>query len=101
MRIEAMAVVVGLMHLSDFFVFRTLVWFVDNSSALGSFLKGHSRDPLLHIFTQLIHRLLFKLDVRVWWEWVETDANWSDGSSRLFAECDWAAKHKFSVREVP
>ena len=32
---------------------------------------------------------------------METDANWSDGSSRLFADCGWAARHKFSVREVP
>ena len=64
-------------------------------------MKGHCNDPLLHIFTQLIHLLLFKLDVRVWWEWVETDANWSDGASRLFADCDWAANPEFSLREVP
>ena len=101
MRIEALAVVVGIVLLAEYFRGRTLVWFVDNSSALGAFLKGHSRDPLLHVFTQLIHLLLFKLDVRVWWEWVETDANWSDGASRLFSECDWATRHQFQIREVP
>ena len=38
--------------------------------------------------------------VRVWWEWVESDANWSDGASRDLKECSWAKRNGFKLEEV-
>ena len=50
---------------------------------------------------QVVHLLLYELNTRVWWEWVESKSNWSDGASRLFLGCPWAAKHGFALRELP
>ena len=98
---EAIAVVAGLIYFAHLSKGTTIVWFIDNSSALGAILKGRSDDPLLHSLVQLIHLLVFVLDARIWWEWVESEANWSDGASREFGTCLWAKRHEFALREVP
>ena len=100
MRIEALGILSGVIYLAQLLTGRSVIWFVDNSSALGALLKGRSRDPMLHTIVQIIHLLLFVLDTRVWWEWVESKSNWSDGSSRLYLKCPWARRNGFSMREV-
>ena len=42
----------------------------------------------------------FQLDITIWWEFVESKANWSDGVSRVGSKCPWAAEHGFSVDKV-
>ena len=44
-----------------------------------------------------IHLLLAALEARAWFEYVESDANWSDGSSRLLAAAPWAKANGFTV----
>ena len=42
----------------------------------------------------------FQLDIVIWWEFVESKANWSDGVARNGDKCLWAAEHGFTVETV-
>ena len=42
MRIEAPSVASGIVHFADILRGRTVMWCIDNSSELGSILKGHA-----------------------------------------------------------
>ena len=44
-----------------------------------------------------IHLLLAALGARAWFEYVESDANWSDGASRSLADDPWAKANGFIV----
>ena len=50
---------------------------------------------------EAIHLLFFQAHKMVYFEWVESKANWSDGVSRDLDACPWAAAHCFSVAVVP
>ena len=45
-----------------------------------------------------IHLLLAALGARAWFEYVESDANWSDGASRSLAADPWAKANGFRVK---
>ena len=50
-----------------------------------------------------IHLLLAALGARAWFEYVESDSNWSDGASRSLADDPWAKANGFTVEigDVP
>ena len=48
----------------------------------------------------ITHMLAFQLQTRIWWEYVPSSANWSDGISRLLGHDPWAAEQGFVTREV-
>ena len=59
---------------------RRGIWFVDNVAALMALVRGRSNQPALDQMALLIHTALFTLRAWVYFEWVESAANWSDGS---------------------
>ena len=50
-----------------------------------------------------IYLLLAALGARAWFEYVESDSNWSDGASRSLADDPWAKANGFTVEigDVP
>ena len=52
---------------------------------------------MLDAGTATIHLLLASLEARAWFEYVESDANWSDGASRLLGADPWAKANGFTV----
>ena len=98
-RIECIAVLRMLVYHPDVFRGRDVRWFVDNTAVLGALVRGRSGDPVVHIMTELIHLLLFCLQCMVYFEWVESDANWSDGMSRLMTQCPWASATKVASKQ--
>ena len=60
----------------------TGVWYIDNIASLMSLLKGRSDNEDLDHMSQLIHLLLFHLQCSLWFEWIQSKSNWSDGISR-------------------
>ena len=76
---------------------RSLLWFEDNSAVLSSLVKGSSGHPMLDAGTATIHLLLASLEARAWFEYVEGDANWSDGASRLLGADPWAKANGFTI----
>ena len=63
---------------------RHVIWFVDNTAATAAFVKGASSNEDLERIVGLFWVLAFHLDCSVWFEWVDSKANWSDGISRLY-----------------
>ena len=77
-----------------------LIYFIDNSAALSALVKGRSGNPDMDWLARWVHLQTYHLNVRLWLEYVETDANWADGASRLGAPCDWAALHGFELKQA-
>jgi len=95
--VEQAALILGIIRFRDILRGRSLLWFEDNSAVLSGLVKGSSGHPLLDAGAATIHLLLAALQARAWFEYVESDANWSDGSSRLLAADPWAAANGFTV----
>ena len=76
---------------------RTIIWYVDNTVATASFVKGSSGNLRLQKIVHLFWMLTYLLEIEVWFEWVESKANWSDGISRTFEKDVFARDHGFTT----
>ena len=97
---ECVAAVITIVFLVPLLAGRHVLWFCDNTRVLGSLVKGRSNDAVVHTLQLFLALFCFQLDITIWWEYVESDANWSDGVSRVGSKCPWAAAHNFSVESV-
>ena len=96
-RVEQAAVLLGLLTWPALFASRDAYWFEDNSVVLSGLCRGGSRTALLDQGVAVVHLLLARLRARVWFEYVESHANWSDGASRLLLLGPWSAHHGFQL----
>ena len=96
--IEQAALVLGIMEFQHIMRGRSLLWFEDNSAVLSGLVKGSSGHPMLDAGAATIHLLLASLEARAWFEYVESDANWSDGASRLLTKDPWTQANGFAVK---
>ena len=81
-QLELLMVLQALVTFPDEFRQCTGVWYIDNIASLMSLLKGRSDNEDLDHMSQLIHLLLFHLQCSLWFEWIQSKSNWSDGISR-------------------
>ena len=95
--VEQAAIILGIIRFREVLRGRSLLWFEDNSVVLSGLVKGSSGHPLLDAGAATIHLMLAALEARAWFEYVESDANWSDGASRLLAADPWAKANGFTV----
>ena len=61
---------------------RDVIWFVDNTVALHSFVKGICTNAALSRVVEVFHILCYRLQCHVWFEYVASGDNWADGISR-------------------
>ena len=54
----------------------------------------------VHTMVQLAHYFLQHFRVRVWFEWVDSHSNPSDGLSRAGLEDDWTRSQAWQLSEV-
>ena len=66
----------------DEFRYASGVWYIDNIASLMALIKGRSDNLDLDHLAQMIHLLLYHLHSSLWFEWVQSKSNWSDGISR-------------------
>ena len=95
--VEQAAVILGIIHFKDILRGRSVLWFEDNSAVLAGLVKGSSSAPELDQGVAVAHLLLAALQVRVWFEYVESASNWSDGVSRELDQDPWAKDNGFPV----
>ncbi len=50
--------------------------------------------------SQLLYFLMFAGDIRVYWEYVESDSNWSDGASRDLLGDPWSRQHGVNLQAI-
>ena len=96
---EASMVLLGMVAFAEQMKGRQVLWFVDNTVALHSFVKGSSRCPFVSRTVSLFHFMAFRMNTQVWFEYVRSEANWADGISRELGECQWARSHGFVCKE--
>ena len=85
------------------FQHRAVLWFEDNAAVLASVIKGCSSEEEMDAGMASIHTLAAAVSTRIWFEWVESKANWADEASRLLLAGPWAAANGFRMarRSVP
>ena len=101
--VEQAAVLLGVCQFAGVLRGRPVLWFEDNAAVLAGLVKGSSSTADLDQGVAVIHLLLAALQVRVWFEYVESAANWSDGVSRELEKDPWAQANGFpvAIAEVP
>ena len=101
--VEQSAVIMALTLCPGLFARSDILWFIDNSVALAGLAKGANGGLEMDKGCAVIHLLLAHLQADAWWEYVESEANWSDGASRTGSLDKWVHDNKFKVVrcEVP
>ena len=65
------------------------IFFIDNEAACAAMVRGGSSTHDVGAIVNAIHWLLFQIDCRPWFEWVDSKSNCSDGLSRDGLEDAW------------
>lgn len=75
---------IAILNLANYIRSCDVLWFLhmDKTCALGAHVKGSSSTRNIARVTALVQLLPCSLDARVFWEFVESDANASGGLSR-------------------
>ena len=73
------------------------VVFVDNVPALMALCNGSARSTSLDNMARVLHGLLFALKAEVYFEYVESDSNWTDEISRRGAKGTWSHSNGFRL----
>jgi hypothetical protein len=97
---EAAMLPLTLLAMPELFRGRDVIWYVDNTSAMAAFVKGASKNEHLERIVIVFWFCAFHLDSRIWIEWVDSGANWSDGLSREFERDPFIAEHGFAVEPI-
>lgn len=74
-----------------------VLWFVDNTTALHAFVKGTSANAEVERAAHVVHFLAYRHNIRIWFEFVDSEANWSDGVSRNLGSDSFARENNFEV----
>jgi len=96
-QLEMMMVLAAIIEDGAQLKYRRGIWFVDNVAALMALVRGRSNQPALDQMALLIHTALFTLRAWVYFEWVESKANWSDGISRDGLGDKWHQENHFQA----
>ncbi len=75
-------------------------WFIDNIPALWALVKGSAGCPILNTMSYMVHLILFGLRGHMFFEYIESKANWADELSRVGFASKFARAEGFSVRRA-
>ena len=97
-QLELYMVLAGLARWAEEFREKRGIWFIDNIAALMALVRGRSRSQSLDNLARAIHAAMFALKAWIYFEWVPSDSNWSDGISRDGARDGWYRRNRFKLR---
>ena len=63
-------------------------------------IKGSSRENEVDTLTTWAHLLAFQANAAVWYEWIDSASNPSDGLSRDGLSDTWTLSQNWSLREI-
>ena len=95
-QLELIMVLYGLVMRPDMFRNRRGIWFIDNTAALMSLIRGRSDSPDLEHMSRMIHVVLYALNCWIFWEWIPSKSNWADAISRLGVNDPWVHRNGFT-----
>ena len=79
---------------------RDVLWFVDNECAVSSLIKASSPQRDIHLIAQFSQAAYHALQTRVWFEWIDSSSNPSDGLSRDGLGDEWTRQQDWNLAEV-
>ena len=79
---------------------REVLFFVDNSVALHSMVKGGSNQESVARCAHLVGFYCLKKGCRVWFDFVDSKSNWADSISRRLDKCEFCKRRGISTYEV-
>ena len=79
---------------------RDVVWFIDNEAAAATLIRGSAKVEDADGIAQVAHLLYAALHARVWFEWVDSKSNPSDGLSRDGLSDCWTRKQWWQLTEA-
>ena len=82
------------------FAGRCILWFIDNTTSLYSFVNGTANDPQIDRAVAVLYVCDAHYSFLTWFEFVNSKANWADGISRLHADDPFARQHGFPIVQV-
>ena len=92
--------VVPLLHPNLFYQSECL-WFIDNEAAVAALIRGSTREADVHLLAQAAQYVFHLSSARVWFEWIDTNSNPSDGLSRLGLSDAWSQAQGWHLLEFP
>ena len=99
---EMLAALSALFSTSEYLRGRRVLHFIDNIGGLAALVGGKSSAEDLSSLATLYQMLIVTLGVRAWREYVESDANVSDGPSRLLdAWSETPICNSLGAKQVP
>lgn len=81
-QLELLMVLAGIVELASTLRGMRGVSYIDNIAALMALVRGRSDSRDLDSLARIIHCALFSLRTWIYFEWIESAANWADGISR-------------------
>lgn len=76
-----------------------VLWFIDNEAAAAALVRVASSESDILFLVQQAHLAFHSLNMRVWFEWIDTEANPADGLSRDGLDDEWTRAQPWSVHE--
>ena len=77
---------------------RDVLIFIDNEGGCSSLIRGNSRQADAASIVYSVHWKLLDLRCRAWFEWIDSEANPSDGLSRLGLQDSWTRAQGWDLR---
>ena len=68
--------------------------------AVAALVRGTSSQEDVHEIVQATHLTLHRLSTRVWWEWIDSSSNPSDGLSRCGLQDQWTVDQHWILSDI-
>ena len=94
------ALVIPRLH-PQLFLAADVLWFIDNEAAVASLIRASSLQPDVHLICLLAHAWIFRQGTRIWYEWIDSASNPSDGLSRDGIHDVWTLQQGWDINEYP
>ena len=82
------------------FAMRDSIWFVDNSAAVSTLIRGSAKPEDIDNLSALVTLQNAIFQHSCWFEWIDSDSNPSDGLSRLGLEDPWTTEQGWELHDV-
>ena len=92
---ETFAVLVALHHHRRELQGRDVVWWCDNAGTVATMIKGSCRPGDVDAMIGAAHLIAAGIGCRIWFEWVDSKSNCSDGLSRAGLDCEFCLENGY------
>ena len=96
--LEAIAAIIAPLALAQILPDHYIA-FIDNEAVCTAFIKGSSTSRDVDHLASIAHLVSCRSGIRLWFEWIDSDSNISDGLSRLGVHDEFAIQQKWQLRE--